>query len=100
VHDTLLIQLRDRDLPVERDGIAVVVNEISAAALMPHLRALAAQGPADPVDLARTVANKLTEKHHVFLGEELLATDYASTRLDPEGAWQACVRIAAQAAAI
>lgn len=98
VQDTLMIQLRDRDLPVERDGIAVVVNETSAKALMPHLRALAAQGPADPVELAKTVANKHTEKHHIFMTEEVLSIDYASSRLDPEGAWQACLRMVAQVA--
>jgi ATP-dependent Lhr-like helicase len=95
VLDTLLIQLRDRDLPVERDGLAVVVNDISADALLPHLRALAAQGPADAPDLASTVLNKVVEKHHVFLSEELLSIDFASSRLDPEGAWQAIVRLVA-----
>lgn len=96
VLDTLLVQLRDRDLPVECDGIAIIVNDISASALIPHLRALAAQGPADAVQLAGTVSNKLIEKHHVFLSEELLSIDYGSCRLDPEGAWQAAVRLVAQ----
>jgi ATP-dependent Lhr-like helicase len=95
VLDTLLVQLRDRDLPVERDGIAIIVNDIRGEVLMPHLRALAAQGPADAIELANTVANKLTEKHHLFLSEELLSIDYASSRLDPEGAWQAVVRVVA-----
>jgi ATP-dependent helicase Lhr and Lhr-like helicase len=98
VLDTLLVQLRDRDLPVAADGIALVVNDISAGALIPHLRALAAQGPADAVSLAGTVKNKLIEKHHVFLSEELLSVDYASSRLDPEGAWQAIVRVVGQVA--
>jgi hypothetical protein len=35
---------------------------------------------------------RLVEKHHVFLSEDLLFMDYASSPLDPEGAWQACVR--------
>jgi ATP-dependent Lhr-like helicase len=94
--DTLLVQLRDRDLPVERDGIAVVVNDINAAALIPHLRALAAQGPDDAVQLAGTVVNKLIEKHHVFLNDELLSIDYASCRLDVEGAWKAVVGLVPQ----
>jgi ATP-dependent Lhr-like helicase len=93
VLDTLLVQLRDRDLPVERDGVAVIVNNICSEALIPHLRALAAQGPADAVELAATVANKLVEKHHLFLSEELLSLDYSTCRLDPEGAWQALVRL-------
>lgn len=96
VIDTLLVELHDRELPVERDGIAIVVNDISTAALIHHLRALAGEGPADAVQLAGTVANKLNEKHHVFLSEELLSVDYASSRLDPEGAWQAVVRMVGQ----
>jgi ATP-dependent helicase Lhr and Lhr-like helicase len=99
VIDTLLVQLRDRELPVERDGIAIVVNDISASALLIHLRALAGQGPADAVQLAETISNKLTEKHHVFLGDELLSLDYASARLDPDGAWQALVTAVGQASA-
>lgn len=94
--DTLLVQLRARELPVERDGIAIVVNDFSVDALIPHLRALAAQGPGDALELARTVANKLVEKHHLYLSEELLSLDYASCRLDTEGAWQALVRVVAQ----
>ena len=94
--DTLLVQLRDRDLPVERDGIALIVNGTNAAEFSHHIRTLAAQGPADAVELASTVANKLTEKHHVFLNDELLSLDYASSRLDAEGAWQAVVRVTAQ----
>lgn len=96
VLDTLLIQLRDRDLPVERDGIALIVNGISASELASHVRSLAAQGPADAVELAATVKNKLIEKYHVVLNEELLSIDYASSRLDPEGAWNAAVRVSAQ----
>jgi ATP-dependent Lhr-like helicase len=96
VMDTLVVQLRDRDLPIERDGIAIVVNDISNAALIPHLRALAAQGPADGVQLAMSIANKSTEKDHIFLNEELLSIDYASARLDTEGAWQAVVQVVNQ----
>lgn len=96
VLDTVLLQLRTRELPVERDGMAIIVNDISGDALIPHLRALVAQGPADATELAGTVRNKLIEKHHLFLDEELLSLDYASCRLDTEGAWQALVRVVAQ----
>jgi hypothetical protein len=84
-----------RDLPVALDGIAVIVSDVSADTLIQHLRALAAQGPADGVELAHTVANKVMEKHHLFLSEGLLCMDYASGRLDTEGAWQATVRLVA-----
>jgi ATP-dependent Lhr-like helicase len=96
VLDTILLQLRTRDLPVERDGMAIVVNDAASDALTPHLRALVAQGPADATELAATVKNKLVEKYHVFLDEDLLSHDYASDRLDTEGAWQTLVRVCGQ----
>jgi hypothetical protein len=73
-----------------------VVNEISSATLILHLRALAARGPADAVRLASTVANKPTEKYHVFLNEDLLSIDYTGSRLDTEGAWQTVIRMVAR----
>jgi len=94
--DTLLVQLRDRELPVARDGIALVVNEVSRKTVSSHLRALAAEGPADPSQLASTIANKTVEKHHPFLSEELLSLDYGSGLLDPEGAWATVVRLVAE----
>jgi len=93
--DTILMQLRARDLPVWRDGLTIVVEDTGANWLSQHLRALAAEGPADATELAGTVENKLLEKHHLFLSEELLSLDYASRRFDSEGAWQALVRVVA-----
>lgn len=81
---------------MERDGIALIVNGLNASELANHMRALAAQGPANAVKLASRVANKLLEKHHIFLDDELLSVDYASSGLDPDSAWQAAVRLAAQ----
>ena len=61
-----------------------------------EVRALAAEGPADPSQLASTIANKTVEKHHPFLSEELLSLDYGSGLLDPEGAWATVVRLVAE----
>lgn len=96
VTDTLLIQLADRELAVQRDGIAIIVNATKSGELASHIRALAAQGPGDAVELARTVENKLIEKYHVFMDNHLLSLDYASSRLDVDGAWHAAVRLASQ----
>jgi ATP-dependent Lhr-like helicase len=98
VVDTLLVQLRDRELPVARDGIALVLSETSRATAMSHLTALAAQGPADSSELAVTVANKVVEKLHPYLNEELLSLDYASAYLDTDGAWTTVVRLVAEGA--
>lgn len=87
--NTILVQLRARGLEADRDGLAIVVDGISAPCLLAHLRALAQEGSVDVVWLAGTVLNKATEKHHLFLGEELLAADYASARLDGHGAQRA-----------
>lgn len=92
VHDTLVVLLRDRELKVESDGIAVVVEEMTTKTLVPHLTALASLGPDDACKLAGTVRNKHSERYHPFLGEALLSADYASSRMDPEGAWNAIVR--------
>ena len=81
-------------------ALTIIVNDISADDLISRLRALAAQGPADAVELAATGANKLLEKHHPFLNDELLSLDYASSRLDPEGAWQAVARVVGQVEAL
>jgi ATP-dependent helicase Lhr and Lhr-like helicase len=94
VLDTMLVQLRDRGLAVARDGVALLVGQISAELLKSHIRALAAQGPTDAAELAAVVANKASEKHHVFLTEDLLGRDYASANLDPDGAWHAWVTLA------
>ena len=94
--NTLLVQLRELDLPVERDGVAIVVNEIGPEALASHIRTLVSQGPADAAELAGTVANKLTEKYHPFMNDWLLSIDYASGQLDTEGAWQTAVKVLAQ----
>ena len=48
---------------------------------------LIAQGPPKPEELAASVLNKRTEKHHRFLSDELLNADYASIQLDVDRAW-------------
>ncbi len=94
--DTLLVQLRDRDLPVARDGVALIVSDVSSDTVLANLRALAAEGPADAARLAATVANKAVEKYHLFLNEELLSLDYGSGLLDTDGAWSTIVRLVSQ----
>jgi len=47
-----------------------------------------AAGPADPVVLAVTVANKEAAKYDEWIDDELLAVDYARRALDAEGAWR------------
>ena len=41
----------------------------------------------DAHQLARSVANKATGKYDLFLTNELMSADYASSKLDTEGAF-------------
>jgi hypothetical protein len=51
--------------------------------------------PPRALDLVGQVRNKIVEKHHVFLGEALLDADYASSRLDVDGALAAAAALRA-----
>ena len=93
VMDTLLVILRQRGLKVQRDGLALTIESRSRVEVAEHLRSIISTPPVDARALAVTVANKRTEKYHAFLTEELLSADYASQRLNPEGAWTSMQRI-------
>lgn len=43
--------------------------------------------------LATSVLNKRTEKHHWYLSEDLLNSDYASSQFDLDRAWAAIERL-------
>jgi ATP-dependent Lhr-like helicase len=92
--DTLALQLRAAGLDGCRAGIGIQLERCDLATVRLHLEAVAAAGPCDPVALAARVRNKLTEKHHWCLTEELLCLDYASSSLDPAGAHAAAAELA------
>lgn len=87
VMNTLQVALVARGLEVAPSGPALVVSGVSRSDLGSALEALIAQGPPDPVSLASHARNKMTEKYHWCLSEQLLCADYASSRLDISGAW-------------
>jgi ATP-dependent Lhr-like helicase len=91
--DTLALMLRREGMnEATRDGVAVVVPDVSAGEVQEALgRALA--NPPSALDLAANVANKKVEKHHDVLGEELLTADFASSRLDRNGALSAAASL-------
>ena len=64
-----------------------------ASALRETLSVLAASPPPDPLELARLVSAKLSDKYDAFLDEELLCAAYASERIDSQSlpALAACV---------
>ena len=90
---TLTLQLRVRGLAVAHEGTALLVQEINPAELRTHLQALIDSDIPVPTVLAAVVSNKQVEKYHAFLGENLLAMDYASSQLDAKGARRTCLRL-------
>jgi ATP-dependent helicase Lhr and Lhr-like helicase len=93
VINTIMVQLQARGLKVCREDLALSVRKIARDELVMHLGELLDDGPADAVELAATVSNKLNEKHDLFLSEELRCLDYAASYLAPQAAWEAIKQI-------
>jgi len=94
VLDTLVVWLSARGLKVAQDGAALLFPNAGPTEVRRQLAALAASDPPGARELAASVVNKQTEKFHPYLSEPLLALDYASGRLDVEGAWAVAREIA------
>jgi ATP-dependent helicase Lhr and Lhr-like helicase len=88
VMNTLMVLLLAKGLRVERAAIALILEDAKVAQVRRVLQGMAIAPPIDPIVLADTVANKVTEKHDVFLHEALLNQNYASSSLDVVGAWR------------
>ena len=85
---TLAAQLCAAGLDASNDGLIITVASAAADHVRQCLYALVTAGPADPVALAATVANKAAAKYDEWIDDELLAVDYARRALDAEGAWR------------
>lgn len=91
--DTLALMLRRQGLDeAARDGAALLISRAGAEKTHAALDALLA-APPTALDLVGEVRNKIVEKHHPVLGEALLDADYASSRLDVNGALAAAVTL-------
>lgn len=77
---TLVLCLRAEGLAANPEGIAIMVEDAKPGDVRAALH-LVAKDPLSGMQLARTVQNKVTEKHHRFLSDELLSEDYASSYL-------------------
>lgn len=93
VLDTLVAMLRSKGLMAINEGISVEVSHSSMDELRSCLHTLFNEGLPDIYELARSVANKASEKYDLFLTDELLSADYAASRLDAEGALAAAKAI-------
>jgi len=86
---TLTAQLSAAGLDASNDGLIITVASVAADRVWEHLKRLVTAGPADPVALAVTVANKASAKYDEWINDDLLAVDYARRALDADGAWRA-----------
>jgi ATP-dependent Lhr-like helicase len=87
VMDTLAAMLRAKGMKAANEGIAIVVTNVSPDEVQKCLCALQKEGLPDAYELARSVVNKATEKHDLFLTDELLSADYAAAKFDGVGAF-------------
>ena len=88
VTNTIQLMLSSLGLSVGLDGIAITVYDVSKPALIKHLQALVEKGPAEALQLASVVKDKTEQKHDLFLNEELLCWNYASSHLSTQMAWE------------
>jgi ATP-dependent helicase Lhr and Lhr-like helicase len=86
---TLAAQLTATGLDASNDGLTITMLHVTKDDVRSHLHRLVTAGPADPVALAGTIANKASEKYDHWLDQELLAIDYGRRSLDCDGAWRA-----------
>lgn len=84
--DTMLLWLASCKVEVVREGVALVFERMTPEDVEGELRGIAAAEPPDGVELATGVKNKKREKFHPWLGEDVLAMDYAAGVLDMERA--------------
>ena len=94
VLDTLAILLRRRGFDVSREDTALGLQKTTIDQVVGHLAEIAISPAPDGAELAEAAANKATEKHHVFLDQQLLCLDFASKALDVAGAMVASGRLA------
>lgn len=94
VMNTILLQLIDLGLSASCEGVAILVQDRTPSQIGEAITFLATQELVGPHRLAGGVRNKVSEKHHRFLGEGLLAVDYATVNLEVEGAHRVLGRLA------
>ncbi len=84
--DTMVVWLASEKIEVIREGVALIFERMAPEQVDEQLRKIATEEPPNAVDLAKSVENKVREKFHPWLEDEVLAVDYAAGVLDVEGA--------------
>ncbi|MFA9518111.1 helicase-related protein, partial [Halopenitus sp. H-Gu1] len=86
VMNTIHLLLAERGYKASKAGMTLQVQNCQPAEVLEELCEIASLQPAEPAALAESVENKIVDKHDRYLPEELLNLNYASNRLDIEGA--------------
>lgn len=84
--NTLAVWLATEGLAVTRDGLCLGVEGVLPAQALHAVEAVMSQPVPSAVALAQKVVNKVQEKYDGWLGDDLLALDYAARSLDVPGA--------------
>lgn len=85
---TMLVQLKAIGLNATYEGVALNVANIDGAALSKTIQKLIQDEPSDPIDLARFVENKVTEKHDHYLSDDLMNMEFANKNFDLKNAYK------------
>jgi ATP-dependent Lhr-like helicase len=91
--NTLAVLLQAAEMPVEQDGVALVVDGCSAAQLRALFAELAARPTPPAHNIATSIPVKQLDKHDRFLGEDLLSHSYAARLLDVTDTWSTLRRL-------
>jgi len=86
VVNTIHMLLSEKGYKASKSGMTLQVRDCLPSELFNVLCEIATTQPSEPTKLAATVENKIIDKHDRYLPEELLNSNYASKRLDIEGA--------------
>lgn len=87
VANTILLELRAAGLEGSHEGIALHFPKTSLEMINSAFEGIKSSGFTSDIDLASTVANKLSEKYDWILNEQLIDKDYAARAIDTKSAY-------------
>ncbi|MDC6711202.1 hypothetical protein, partial [Leclercia adecarboxylata] len=80
----LILSLTKAGIPAHSSGIAITLAADLKQRLVDALKALAQGSAPDAVELAHLVPDMVRAKYDCYLGDDLLALDYASERIEAD----------------
>jgi ATP-dependent Lhr-like helicase len=98
--NTVLVLLSWRGLKVSKSGMSLEIRDATPGMVLDHLRTLLEGERPQSATLAESVENKIIDKHDTYLRPDLLDANYASKRLDVDGASKQLERILSRSSEI